>query len=404
MYPGALTGIRIADFSIAWAGPYAATLLAYLGAEVIKIESLRKLEHTRRHVMTTDGVFDDYDRSGAFNDINANKLSVTLDLKHPRGIELAKRIVGVSDIVLQNMRPGVMERLGLDYDELSKVKPDIIYLSSSMCGSEGPERTYGGYAPNFAAMGGVSYLTGYADDKPANIMGEIDLMSATTAAFGMLAALHHRLNTGQGQDIDLSSADSVSVLIGDVLLDYSMNGRVQTRRGNDDESMAPHNCYRCRGDDDWVSIAVANDEEWEAFCGALGNPEWSRDRKFSSAHGRWQNREELDRLIEQWTVAHTDYEVMERLQQVGVAAIPSFSSRDLCTDPHLKERDAWLDVQHPLIGKQTMAAPPWKLSVTPAGIYSHGPLLGEHNQYVFGELLDMTSAEISQLIEEKIIY
>ena len=404
MDPGALTGIRIADFSIAWAGPYAATLLAYLGAEVIKIESLRKLEHTRRHVMTTGGVFDDYDRSGAFNDINANKLSVTLDLKHPRGIELAKRIVGVSDIVLQNMRPGVMERLGLDYDELSKVKPDIIYLSSSMCGSEGPERTYGGYAPNFAAMGGVSYLTGYADDKPANIMGEIDLMSATTAAFGMLAALHHRLNTGQGQDIDLSSADSVSVLIGDVLLDYSMNGRVQTRRGNDDESMAPHNCYRCRGDDDWVSIAVANDEEWEAFCGALGNPEWSRDRKFSSAHGRWQNREELDRLIEQWTVAHTDYEVMERLQQVGVAAIPSFSSRDLCTDPHLKERDAWLDVQHPLIGKQTMAAPPWKLSVTPAGIYSHGPLLGEHNQYVFAELLDMTSAEISQLIEEKIIY
>lgn len=168
--------------------------------------------------------------------------------------------------------------------------------------------------------------------------------------------------------------------------------------------MAPHNCYRCQGDDKWVSIVIANDEEWKACCNALGNPEWTEDMRFSDAYSRWQNQNELDRLVEQWTVTHTAYEVMEELQQAGIAAVPSFSSKDLCTDPHLKERGAWVEVQHPIIGKQIVAAPPWKLSATPAGIYRHGPLLGEHNQYVFGDLLGMPSAEIARLIAEKIIY
>jgi len=404
MDKGALSGVRIADFSIAWAGPYATTLLSFMGAEVIKIESNSKLDHTRRLSMTTGGVFDQLDHSPVFNDINLNKLGVTLNLKQPRGIELAKKIVSISDIVIQNMRPGVIERLGLGYDVLRDVKPDIIYLSSSMRGNDGPERTYGGYAPNFAAVGGLSYLTGYADSYPANLMGEVDLMAATTSAFGILAALNHRLQTGEGQYIDVSSSDSVSVHMGEVLLDYDMNGRVQTRKGNDDEYMAPHNCYRCKGEDDWVSIAVATDSEWQSFCNALGNPVWTSDDRFSHASGRLQNREELDRLVEQWTIECTNYEVMDRLQKAGVAAVPSFDSEDLCTDPHLQERGYWVESHHPIIGKQIVAAPPWKLSATPAGVYGHGPLLGEHNQYVFGELLGISSEEIAQLIEAQVIY
>jgi len=183
-----------------------------------------------------------------------------------------------------------------------------------------------------------------------------------------------------------------------------MNGRVQSRNGNVNGFMAPHNCYRCKGDDRWISIAIANDEEWEAFCAALSNPEWTKEERFSDTYTRWQNQEELDHLIEEWTLNHTDYEVMEKLQKSGIAAVPSFSSMELCTDPHLKERGAWVEVNHPIIGKQTVAAPPWKLSATPAQIQRSGPLLGEHNQYIFGELLGISSDEITRFIEEKVIY
>ena len=400
----ALAGVRVTDFAWAWAGAYATTLLAYMGAEVIKIESRKRPDHSRRYSLTTQFLFDELDRSPVFNDINLNKLGVTIDISQARGVELAKKIACISDAVVQNMRPGVIERLGLGYDALREVKPDIVYLSSSMCGGGGPEQNYGGYAQNFAALGGLSHVTGYDDDVPATLMGEIDLLSATTNAFALLAAFNQRLRTGVGQHIDLSFSEAVSVLIGDVLLDYTMNGRVQSRNGNEDGFMAPHNCYRCRGEDRWVSIAIASDEEWEAFCGALGNPDWASDERFSDAYSRWQNQEELDRLVEQWTMAHTDYEVMESLQGVRVAAFPSFSSEELSSDPHLIERHIWVEVKHPVIGKQKVVAPPWKLSATPAGIYRHGPLLGEHNEYIFGELLGMPSAEITQLIEEKVIY
>jgi len=403
MNSDALAGVRVADFSWAWAGAYSTALLAYLGAEVIKIESRKKADHTRRFSITTGGVFDDLDRSPVFNDLNLNKLGVTIDLSQQQGIELARRLVGVSDVVVQNMRPGVMERLGLGYEQLCRVKPDIIYLSSSMRGGNGPERAYGGYAPNFAAVAGLAYVTGYADDLPAGFMGEVDLVSATTAAFGLLAALNYRWQTGEGQCIDVSSSDAVSVLIGDVLIDYVMNGRIQTRRGNEDLFMAPHNCYRCKGDDRWVSIAVANDEEWQALRSAVGGPEWAGDGRFSDICGRWQNREELDRLVEQWTVQHDDYEVMHLLQQAGVAAVPSFSSEELCTDPHLEERGVWVEVEHPVIGKQTAVSAPWKLSGTPASIYRASPVLGQHNDYVFGELLGFPAEEIARLAELKVI-
>ena len=404
MYVGPLDGVRIADFSWAWAGAYSSTLLACMGAEVIKIETRKHPDHTRRFSLTTGGVFGDLERSNVFNDLNLDKLGVTIDLGSPDGVELAKRIVRVSDIAVQNMRPGVMERLGLGYRELRRIRADIIYLSSSMRGGTGPESNYGGYAPNFAAVSGLSEITGYGDDLPAGFMGEIDLISATTAAFGLLAALHHRLETGEGQHIDVSSSDAISVLIGDVLMDYTVNGRVQTRRGNEDDFMSPHNCYRCRGEDSWVSIAVADDDEWDAFRSVLGHEDWLEDERFSYAWGRWQNREELDRLVEEWTSGYTSYEVTEKLQQSGVAAIPSFNSEALWADPHLNGRDVWFEVDHPVIGKQTVVGPPWKLLSTPAGVCRHAPLLGEHNQYVFGELLGMTSEEIVELAEEKVLY
>lgn len=401
-YP--LEGIRVTDFTWAWAGAHAVTTLALLGAEVIKVESSRRIDHSRVFSLTTGQWFGDPDHSPVFNDINLNKLSANLDLSHPKGVELAKGLIKISDVVTQNMRPGVMDRLGLGYEVLREIKPDIIMLSSSARGITGPERDYIGYAPSFAALSGLSYISGYPNDGPIRLSGEIDLLSATTSAFAILAALVHRQRTGEGQHIDLSSSEATSVLIGEVLMDYSMNGRIQSRKGNRDEFMAPHNCYRCKGEDKWISIAIATDEEWKAFCEVVGFPEWANDERFADAYSRWQNQEELDKLIGSWTANYTHYEVMEMLQKVGVAATPSFNSEELYNDPHLRARDFWAEVDHPLIGKQTVVAPTWKLSRTPAEVRRHGPLFGEHNQYVFGELLGLDTSEIERLIEEKVIY
>ena len=401
---GALTGIRIADFAWAWAGAHATELLAFMGAEVIRIESRTRPDHSRLRSFTTNQRFNGVDQSSVFNDINLNKLGVSINLKHAKGVELAKRIVGLSDVAVQNMRPGVMERLGLGYDDLRMVRPDIIYLSSSARGATGPELAYSGYAPVFAALGGISYMTGYADDAPAYMTGEIDLLSAATAAFAILAALHHQARTGEGQYIDLSSSESISVLIGDAILDYTMRDMVQPRKGNRDNGWAPHNCYRCKGEDKWVSVVTSTEEEWRAFCKALGELDWTRDDKFSDNSRRWENQEEMDRLIEEWTINHTSHEVMNTLQSVGVAAVASLSSEELFHDPHLKERGLWTKVKHPVIGEQVVALPPWKLSVTPVKVNHAAPLLGEHNQYVFGELLGMSKEEIAALEEEEILY
>jgi benzylsuccinate CoA-transferase BbsF subunit len=400
----ALEGVRVADFGWAWAGAYSATLLAFMGAEVIKIESRKRIDYSRIRSLSTGQWFFDLDQSPVFNTINLNKMSVTLDLSQPQGVVLAKRIVGMSDVVIQNMRPGAMERLGLGYEALREIKPDIVYLSSSARGSAGPESQYVGYAPNFAALGGISYITGYAGGPPTRIHGEMDLLSATTSALAILAALVYRSRTGKGQHIDLSSTEAISALLGDVLLDYTMNGNIPSRNGNSDEFMSPHNCYRCKGEDKWVSIAIGTDEEWKAFCQAIGNPPWTGDERFGDAFSRRQNQGELDRLVGEWTAARTHYEVMETLQKAGVAAVPSFNSQELFNNSHLQERGYWLEVDHPMLGKQVVAAPPWKLLATPAMVSRPSPLVGEHNHHVFGELLGLSPEEIAALIEEKVIF
>jgi len=402
--PFALDGVRVADFCWLWAGSYATGLLACLGAEVIKIESMARVDPSRRMTLTIGQAFEGVDHSPVFNSINLNKMSVKLNLKQPQAVELAKRIVGISDVASENMRPGAMAAMGLGYDVLKEVKPDIIMLSSSAFGQEGPLRRYGGYAPSFACYSGLAHLTGYPDAPPNPMTGSTDLMSATTSAFAILAALNHRQQTGHGQHIDMSSVESLAVFTGDALMEYIMNGRVQTRSGNRDRIMAPHNCYRCRGEDKWVSIAVASDEEWQAFCQATGHPEWAADERFADAFGRWKNQEELDRVVTEWTVNHTHYEVTEILQKAGVAAMPSLSNAEIFADPHFKERGLAVEVQHAVMGKQVVLGPPWRFSETPARVTKAAPLIGEHDEYVFGDLLGLSSKEVSRLVDEEVIF
>lgn len=400
----ALKGVRIADFSWVWAGPLATLLLSFMGAEVIKIESHKRIDQTRQGSITTGDSFNHFNSSPIFNNANLNKMGVTLNLKHPEGAELAKKIVEVSDVVIENMRPGVMDKLGLGYKDLVEVKPDIIMLSSSGFGSVGPYRKYAGYAPIFAAFGGLAHLTGYEDGEPNTMSGVMDLRVGTASAFAILAALYHRQKTGEGQYIDLSSSECVSSLVGTELMDYSMNQRSPHRVGNQDAIMAPHNCYRCKGEDKWVSIAVATDEEWRSLCDVMGNPTWAQEEDFSDGFSRWENRAKLDKFIGEWTIGYTHYEVMEMLQNAGVAAMPSFSAEEILSDPHVRARDLVNEIDHPVMGKKVVINPAWKLSETPARIKKASPLLGEHNEKVFGGLLGMCEEEIKALEDEEIIY
>jgi len=400
----ALSGIRVADFSWVWAGPLATMLLAFLGAEVIKIESRKHIDQTRQGSITTGDTFSGVDASPIFNNANLGKKGVTIDLSRPEGAALARRIVAVSDVVVENMRPGVMDKLGLGYKDLVKVKPDVIMLSSSGFGSSGPYREYAGYAPIFAAFGGLAHLTGYEDGDPNTMSGVMDLRVGTASAFILLAALMHRQKTGEGQYIDLSSSECVSALVGSELLEYTMNKTTPSRVGNQDSIMAPHNCYRCKGHDKWVSIAVATDEEWAALCRVMGDPEWSKNEAFSSAYSRWQNRRKLDKYISKWTTDHTHFEVTRMLQGAGVAAMPSFAADELLTDPHIKAREVLREIEHPVLGKKVVLNPSWKLSATPAQIKKASPLLGEHNEAVFNGILGMPPEEIKRLEKDKIIY
>ena len=388
-----LQDIRIVDFSEVVAGPYGTMLLTFLGAEVIRVESAYRPDFIRNR------------DTGQWNDFNVNKLGATLNLKDPRAVELVKRLVKLSHVVVQTFRPGVAERLGLGYEPLKEIKPDIIFVAESGFGATGPERHYRAYAAQFAALGGLAGVTGHSDGTPTEQRASVDARVGQIVSFAVLAALYHWRKTGEGQYIDISSRELITSHLGEVMMDYVMNRRNQTPQGNRDHFMAPHNCYPCRGQGKWVSIAVSTDEEWRALCDVMGNPPWTKEERFADMMSRWQNQEDLDRLIGQWTSKYTHYEVTELLQKAGVAAMPSFNSEEIMNDPHLKERDFIIGWQeHPKVGRRFVYCPPWKLSDVPAKVYRSAPLLGQHNKYVFGELLGLSDKEISDLQAEKVIY
>jgi crotonobetainyl-CoA:carnitine CoA-transferase CaiB-like acyl-CoA transferase len=399
----ALEGVRVVDFTWAWAGAYATFQLGLLGADVIKVESLKRLDLSRTQSLTTGQRFAGYDSSTIFNDLNFNKRSLQLDLSRPEAIAIAKRLVAVSDVVAQNMRPGVMERLGLGYEDLRTVKPDIIMLSSSALGSTGPDRGYAGYAPVFAALGGLAHITGQASGPPVPLYGAVDLRSATMSAFAILAALNQREATGEGQHVDLSSVEAVAALIGHVFAEYQLTGRAPRRRGNDDFRMAPHNSYLCSGGE-WITIAVETDAEWESFCTALGRPPWADDASFADRSSRWRNRRVLDQAVEAWTKDRRAADITGLLQRAGIAATPCPGPGGLAHDPQLEARGFFSSVVHPVLGRREVVGAPWTLPATPSAIRRPAPLLGEHNAYVLSELLGMPPEDVARLQEQGIVH
>lgn len=414
-----LDGIRIIDHGIVYTGTAATTMLADMGADVIRVESIQVLQPFTRGMiarppkgMPADGYPDNdpgerpWNRWYQLHAIQRNKYAITLDLRRPKGVEIYKRLVKLSDIVLENFAPGVMDRLGIGYSALKEVKPDIILVSASGLGAAGPYKGYSAVGTSLGGMAGMASLRGYPDDDllirtPLPVWS--DNVASGTAVFAALTAFHYREKTGKGQFIDLSQAETFLPHMGEAIMDYTMNKRVQKATGNRDPAMAPHGCYRCRGNDKWVTIAVSSDEQWKAFCQVLGNPSWTKEGRFGNALGRWANQDELDKLTEEWTLKHDSYEVMHILQRVGIPAGPVVRPSELYTDPHLKERGFFWEINHRETGTHLYPGMGFKFSKTPATTRIPPNCLGEHNQYVYGEILGMSDEEIAQLEEEQLI-
>ena len=409
----ALAGVRIIDLSQVFAGPYATKLLADMGAEVIRIEcAARSGRGGALPRMQPGGDFgasfpngdtgeSSYNRFAYYNEVNRNKYAITLDLSKPRGVELFKRLVAISDVVVENFSPRVMRNFGLDYDALRDINPQIIMISISGYGQNGPYRDCVAYGEGIEAMCGMSKLTAYHDGAPLKPgVAYADATAGLHAAFAVMAALRYRRVKGVGQYIDLSMREALTPLLGEAIMDYAMNGRIPEPMGNRHAQMAPHGCYRAKGSDKWITIAVSSDEEWRELCRVMGSPQWSRDKRLADAAGRLAHRDELDRLLEQWTVNYGHIELADMLQSYGIKAGAVLDAAELAADTHLMQRGFFKKLEHPEAGTHIVPGVSWKMSRTPGRIERPAPCFGEHNHYVFGELLGMSDAEIEQLAQE----
>jgi crotonobetainyl-CoA:carnitine CoA-transferase CaiB-like acyl-CoA transferase len=389
-------------------GPQLTQWLAVMGAEVIKIETNLRQEVSKMQMAKATGEQEAVDtkRVGYFASLNYGKKSITLNMKHPKAVEIVKELAKVSDIVAENFGKAVMEHWRLGYNDLNKIKPDIIYYAGSGWGRTGPYSERPAYSPIIDAFTGIAYANNFPGGEPMGlgVRGWNDSISAQHGVFAVLAALYHRSQTGKGQYIDLSMIEVAMSFAPEQALNYAINGKMKSPIGNQDEYMAPHGCYRCKGEDKWVAIAVSNEKEWKAFCEAMGNPNWINIPEFINMQKRHENQGKLDKLISSWTINYDHFEVMQKLQKAGVMAGASLNMEEVVNDPHLAERDFFVDIEYPDKTKLRRTGLPWKLSDTPRGNYQYAPSLGEHNNYVFGELLGMSSDNIQELKEEQVIY
>ncbi len=405
---GPLRGVRIIEMGQLIAIPFAMKLLADMGAQVIRLESTRRLESYRSDSVYQNEVHGEFWNRGAnFYEQNRNKLGITLDLGRPEGLDVLRRLVAVSDVFAENFTPRVIRNFGLEYADLCRLKPDIIMVSSTGYGFDGPWANFGATGPATEGASGLAYATGYAGGPP--VMAEIPYVDYTAGehtVFAVMTALMSRLRTGKGQFIDVSQTQTAAVTVPEILLDFAANGRLPQRIGNADPVMAPHGCYPCRGEDRWIAIAVADDFEWQGLCRVLERPEWAEDSRLAGTLGRWHNREEIDRLLEAETVGWDGQELMNALQAEGVPAGAVLDSKELLFNPHLKERGFYEVVRHhPSTAMPPLpyAGRPWKLSGTPAVTPRAAPVMGEHNEYVLGELLGMSGEEVTALERQGVI-
>ena len=392
-----LSNIRIADFGWMIAGPLATRVFANFGAQVIRIESTSRIDEIRVVGAKPDGI-DSPNVAGVFNDINTSKLSMTLDLNTELGLSLAKHMIEISDVVTNNFRGDRMSKWGLDYGQLKKIKPDIIALSMPMMGSDGPHQHYGGNGINIIAGAGISGITGYPHRAPVGTGSLYPDFSGNPnhAAIALLAAIRYRNRTGKGQFIDLAQYESTISLLGTSVLEYTANNKIPDRPGNKSPNMAPHSVYPCKGTDRWCAIAVSNEQEWSNFTKAIGKPEWASQSKYSTMERRKKHEEELDKKISSWTSSRDAYKIMDLLQNHGVPAGVVQDTKDLLTRDPSYTKTHVVDMAHPEVDSMKIHGETISISDVESK-FDRAPLLGEHNDFVLGEILGIDESKIDDL-------
>ncbi len=398
-----LEGLKVIEFCWAGVGPQVGRELAEHGATVVKVESHARLDLMRTAPPFRDGIAT-YDRSAYFAEYNAGKLSISVDLAKPESKELMRRLVAWADVLGENWAPGVMRKLGLDYESCRNINPDLVYWSSCMLGQSGRYRGFSGVGNHLNAIAGFSHSTGYVDGEPTNVYTAYsDFIAPWYVVIAVVGALLRRRKTGLGMYMEQAQLEAALSFVEPHVLDYAANRNLLGRRGNRDRYMCPHGVYPCRGADRWVAIAVRNDNEWRCLREVMGDPEWARDSKFDSVVGRKENEDDLDKLLGTWTLGFPPEQVMAMLQGAGVAAGVVQAGRDLLRDPHMKARQHFRTLYHPVIGPQSYHAPAYRLSLTPCRIDSPAPCLGEHNEQVLKGLLGFTDDEIAEMLINGVI-
>lgn len=399
---GALEEIKVADFSWAGVGPITAKLLADFGASVVHIESHTKLDVVRV-VTPFKGEKVTINSSTLFTNYNSSKYGVSLNLNKEKGREIALKLIKWADIIIESFTPKTMKRWGLDYESVVKIKPDIIYFSTTQMGQDGPYSMMPGFGPLSTPNAGLVDIQGWPDRPPTTFYGAYtDYISPNFGTTAIIAALDFRERTGKGTYIDQAQFETGVHFVAAHLMDYMVNGRLNERSGNRLPYASPHDVFKCRGDDRWVAIAVFTDEEWQAFCRRLDKSEWINDPRFCTLLKRKQNEDALNLLIEQWTSRYTAEQVECMMQNECIAASVVETNEDLFEDPQLAYRNHFAYLEHKEIGVYACDSPTCKLSKTPAKLFS-APCLGEHNECVYKRLLGLSDDEIRRLMAEGVI-
>lgn len=393
-----LNGIRIVSLGTGGVVPDCVKTLGEMGADVIKIESKQNLDFVR-----TIGA--DINSVPGFNEINRNARSFGVNLKTAAGVDLVKALVKQADVLTENFRSGAVEKLGLDYASLRAVKPDLVYLSSQGFGKTGPYSEHKAYGPLMAAASGMLRLWAHPDDPyPVGATAPIpDHFASKHAVLAVLAALDYRRRTGKGQFIDVSLVEVGANLIGSSYLEYTVNGRDPQPTGNRVPYAAPYGLYRCKGSDEWCAISVYTEDEWRALCRAAGHEEWACDARFADTVSRLRNVDALDAAIEEWTSQFEPAEVMRTLQEAGVAAGVAARSADALADPQLEHLQAFVEVDHPVVGRKLYPGIPFKITGMTFAQSRPAPLFAEHSEEICRDVLKLPEEEIRRLVADGVV-
>ncbi len=396
-----LHGVRVLDLTMAWAGPYATRLLADMGAEVIKIEAVENWDLIRTFTGQPPTLERAWDKSPYFNHLNRNKYGCALDLSNEKGRELFLRLVRVADVVIENFRADVMDNLRLAYDALAETNSEIIVVSMPGHGKTGPERDFIAYGTNVEQLSGLCHLTGYAGGPPQKTgISYGDPMAGIAAAGAVALALWDRRRTGLGQQVEVAQRENLINVIGEYVVGFSMGHNEPPRRGNRHSSMAPHGCYPCAGDDQWLTVACENDGQFAALCSVIGRQELASDDRFADVASRFRHQDGLDDEITRWTRERHKETAAEALQSAGVPASPVLSVPEVFADEHLRASGFYETVSHSAAGEWEVEGPHWRMSESPGHIRLPAPAFGEHNRYVLGELLGLSDEDIAALERE----